>query len=265
MKNVAKEYAWVDDPWHDDTPSNNGAQLEDQLIRDFLPGWGREVSEEMKLAFFPHCTLQRERVGEDGIKRVEVYSSLAREGNGRGRGISWIDAGTAVHGRSGGGSLISLKTKTARKQGDKFTYASDVDLCRGSLSRPTLGGGLESLRQMAPHMGRQGKPFPLVVVRYLGDKPVVYAIVDLPRLIAGAPASTTLNGWSGESLYGLPLKNEGVVHPRRGGHPVPVWIERDERDGREYYTAKASTRAFQWVEWNAVVFTAAVEKAAQGW
>lgn len=264
MKHIKPELAWVTDPAYDSSPSPHGAQWEDQIIRDYLPGWGREISDEMKLAFFPHCTLQRLAVGEDGRKRVETYSSLGREGNSRGRGISWLDAGKAVEGRSCGGSVLSLKGKTGRipKGGHTPTYASDVDLCRGSLARPTLGGGIESLRKMA----RDGKALPLVVIHHNreqdGGQPTAYAIVDLPTLIACAPASTTERGWSGESMYGLPLKNEGAEHPRKRGHPVPVWIDRDEHDGREYFTVKCSSRTFPFLEWDPTRFRYDVERAA---
>ena len=263
MKHLKEGDARVEDPPFDPSPSPHGAQWEDEVIRQFLPGWGRSISEQMKLAFFPHCTLQRESV-KDGKRVVEIYSSLGNEGNSRGRGTSWIDAGKAVDGRSCGGSALSLKGKTLRipKGGTTPTFASEVELCRGSLSRPTLGGGIASLRQMA----KDGKALPLVVIHHHreedGGEPIAYAIVDLPTLIAYAPALTREHGWSGESMFGLPLKNAGAEHPRKRGHPVPVWVASKKHDEREYFTLCCSSRGFEFQEWDPVRFRYDVERAA---
>jgi hypothetical protein len=248
-KRLAPEECWVEDPEWDPAPSAHGAQAEDNIIRNYLApfGWAREFSDEMKQAFFPPFLGSPIRLGN--------------EGNGRGRGVAWIDAARANHMRACGGDAFSMKVKTMREEG---SWATDVLLCNGSVRQNTVEGGIAALRALYHRGGGAHKALPLVVVRQdrsgmpvsFGIDPATGRIPDLPSMFARAPASSMDKGWDGESRFGLPLKPKELGNVGRRGFPVNLWIEhnpkqltRTQGDRRyfcETWMVKSSTKGLVW-------------------
>lgn len=186
-------------PESDETLSTHGAQREDAIITSFLAGsgWGREASAAAKAAFLPDV--------------VPV-----KEGNGRGRGATLIDAFRVNPKRACGGDFLSLKAPTARKSGE---FPSSVELFKGT--RSTLICCLEAIKQNH----KNGKAFPLAVVHTGGEvfapTLVEWAILDFGTLIS-EHAIVNKEGW--ETYADIPVKPLNDRPRGRGGSPASVWI-----------------------------------------
>lgn len=200
-------------PAASDEESPHGAQREDSILSVLEPfGWAREASAEAKAAFLP------------GVAPV-------KEGNGRGRGATFVDGFRVNPARSCGGDFLSLKAPNARKNGAPFTTAHD--LFTGT--EATLATILFGMRR---HFVAR-KAFPLVVCHTSGDRfsPEVneWAILDLPSMLVSVPNPS---GWS---LFAgiVPIKPE-TFRAGRGGNPAPVWCSFDRKRG--YWTLCVSLR-----------------------
>lgn len=218
-------------PAADERDSNHGAQREDSILSELTAfGWGREASAEAKAAFLP------------GVAPV-------KEGNGRGRGATFVDGFRVNPARACGGDFISLKAPSARKNGAPFTTAHD--LFTGTAM--TLASIINA---MLRHKAAR-KAFPLVVCHTSGDRfsPEVneWAIVDLPTLLSnvGNPA-----GW--ETFGTIPVKPEDF-RSGRGGNPSPVWVSYDRKRG--YYTLACSLRGVPFRSGSVADFAGDIDRA----
>jgi hypothetical protein len=184
-------------PETSDEVSTHGSQREDSIITSFLAGsgWGREASAAAKAAFLPDV--------------VPV-----KEGNGRGRGATLIDAFRVNPKRACGGDFLSLKAPTARKSGE---FPSSVELFKGT--RSTLICCLEAVRQNR----KFGKAFPLAVV-HTGGEVFAPTLIEWAILDFGSILSTITNRESWETYCDIPVKPLNDRPRGRGGSPASVWI-----------------------------------------
>jgi hypothetical protein len=174
--------------------SRHGSQREDAIIGLYLPGWSREASEEAKKSLLPSVP-------------------PVAEGNGRGRGATFIDAYRKNVSRAAGGDFLSLKAPVMRKSGN---WSTAPDLFKGT--KQTLEGLLLNLRSLR-------KKVPIVSCHCTGEafSPIIqeWAIKDAPTLVSEAP-TVLMDGW--DSLAGIPVIPEGFKPVGRRGNPFPIWI-----------------------------------------
>jgi len=219
-------------PVSDLRPSPHGSQREDAIIHLYLPGWSREAAAAAKAAFLP------------GVTPVA-------EGNGRGRGATFVDGFRVNPSRSCGGDFISLKAPCARETGAAFTTAHD--LFTGTL--PTLAAGIAAMRVHA----RNRKRFPLVVVHTDGDtfapRLLEWAVVDLPSVVMAIPNPA---GWA--TVADVPVRPEGF-RSGRGGNPSPVWAYQSPKTG--YWTLATSLRGVRFQTGTPAEFAASVDAATR--
>lgn len=192
------------EPETSDEESSHGSQREDSIIRDFLPGWGREASAAAKAAFLPDV-------------------APIKEGNGRGRGATLIDAFRVNPSRSCGGDFLSLKAPKARKETGKFP--SSVELFKGT--RATLIAGLSAING-----NREArKAFPLAVVHTGGEtfapELIEWCLLDLGHLVNPAEISNT-ESW--DTWIDVPVKPWNDRERGRGGSPASCWVSFLRRD-----------------------------------
>jgi hypothetical protein len=177
--------------------SRHGSQGEDSVLALYLAqyGWGRECSKAAASALLP-------------------LVPPVREGNGKGRGKTFIDAYRQNVSRSCGGDFMSLKAPFMRKDGK---YSTAPDLFKGT--RETLEGLILNLRAHK----KNGKKVPVVVCHCTGDvfSPVIreWAIKDAPTLVSDA---VLMEGW--DNVNGIPVIPDGFKAVGRGGNPVPIWV-----------------------------------------
>lgn len=222
-------------PESDDQKSPHGSQREDSIIRDFLAdsGWTREASQEAKAALIP------------GITAVH-------EGNGRGRGATFVDAFRVNPKRSCGGDFVSLKAPVARKNGAKYTTA--VDLFAGKLS--SLEAIVVAMWDHAAHK----KALPLVVVHTEGefDAPelVEWGIVNLPPVFVNVPNPL---GW--QTIAGIPVRPDGFM-AGRGGNKSPIWCHFDpKKSSQGAWILTMSIRDMRFISGEPEDFAEAVSEA----
>ena len=214
MARISRKNLIFSEPERSEEPSPHGSQREDSILAN-LPGWSREAPPAAKAAFLP------------GVAPVS-------EGNGRGRGATFIDGFRPNGDRSCGGDFVSLKAPKARTTGARYTTSHDL-----------FTGREETLRSIIAAMylhKRNRKKFPCVVVHTTGDTfdPVIeeFAVVNLPDILTDIPNPA---GWP--TVAGIPVKPEGF-RAGRGGNPSPVWLTFEEERG--YYTLCFSTRGCGW-------------------
>ncbi len=211
--------------------SPHGSQREDSILREYLPGWQREASDAAKSAFLP------------GVAPV-------KEGNGRGRGATFIDGFRVDPRRSFGGDFVSLKAPTERKSGAAYTTAHD--LFTGTSE--TLIAILSAMRR---HFANR-KAFPLVVCHTSGDTfaPELneWCIVDLPTALTNV---TCPPGWQMFAGF-VPIKPESF-RAGRGGNPTPVWVSFDRKRG--YWTLCLSLRGYAFTSGSQAMFAEMVDRA----
>lgn len=222
-------------PESDERVSQHGSQREDSIIRDFLSGtgWTREASQEAKSALIP------------GITAV-------KEGNGRGRGATFVDAFRVNPSRSCGGDFVSLKAPVARSKGAKYTTA--VDLFAGKLT------SLEAIVVAMWDHAQNRKALPLVVVHTDGewDSPglIEWGIRDLPPVFVNVPNPL---GWA--TIMGIPRRPDGFC-AGRGGNPSPIWCHFDEKKSSQgAWILTMSIRDLRFVAGEPADFAADVDRA----
>lgn len=219
-------------PVSDPTPSTHGSQREDSILALYLPDWSREASAAAKAEFLP------------GVPVV-------REGNGRGRGATFVDGFRVNPHRSCGGDFLSLKAPCARETGAAFTTAHD--LFTGTLD--TMLAGIVAIRTH----GKNRKRFPLVVVHTDGPtqspRILEWAVVDLPALFANIPNPA---GWA--TVGDVPVRPHGFK-AGRGGNPSPVWAYQNPKTG--YWSLATSLRGVTFRSGSTAEFAASVDAATR--
>ena len=219
-------------PVSDPRPSPHGSQREDAILALYLPGWSREASAAAKAEFLP------------GVPPVA-------EGNGRGRGATFVDGFRVNPSRSCGGDFLSLKAPCARDEGAPFTTAHE--LFTGTLD--TLTAGLAAMRAHA----RNRKRFPLAVVHTDGGtfspRILEWTVVDLPALLSNIPNPA---GWA--TVAGVPVRPQGF-RSGRGGNPCPVWVHQNPKTG--YWTLSTSLRGVAFQTGTTAEFAASVDAATR--
>jgi len=193
-------------------PSGHGSQRESSIIRLFMPGWAREMSDEQYLAFMP------------GIVN-KVSGRPTREVSDRGRGKVAIDAARQNPARSRGGDAISMKalsrrapTASEKKKGLDGSFASSVELFKGV--RDTALMVIENAQEL--HEAR--KAFPLVVIHTDGGvfDPVIveWHIRDFGEMMSKNIVNE--KGWA--TWAGIPVRPANAPDVGRGGSPASVWV-----------------------------------------
>lgn len=217
-------------PAADQRPSPHGSQREDAILALYLPEWSREASAAAKAEFLP------------GVPVV-------REGNGRGRGATFIDGFRVNPYRSCGGDFLSLKAPNARATGAAFTTAHD--LFTGT--EDTMLAGIAAFRAHA----RNRKRFPLAVVHTDGGtfspRILEWAVLDIPTLFANIPNPA---GWA--TVAGVPVRPNGF-RSGRGGNPCSVWAHFDGT----YWTLSTSLRGVKFQTGTPAEFAATVDAATR--
>jgi len=197
------------EPETSDEESSHGSQREDSIIRDFLApsGWGREASAAAKAAFLPDV-------------------APVKEGNGRGRGATLIDAFRVNPSRACGGDFLSLKAPKARKESGKFP--SSVELFKGT--RATLIAGISAMNGNR----EKRKAFPLAIVHTDGEtfapNLIEWCILDLGVIVN---PEKIVNGEDWDTWVDVPVKPWNDRARGAGGSPASVWVSflRRERAG----------------------------------
>lgn len=191
-------------PEESDEESSHGSQREDSIIREFLPGWGREASAAAKQAFLPDV-------------------AAVKEGNGRGRGATLIDAFRVNPSRSCGGDFLSLKAPKARESTGKFP--SSVELFKGT--RATLIAGISAINGNR----ESRKAFPLAIVHTEGEvfapELIEWCILDLGAVVNPAKI---VNGEGWDTWVDVPVKPWNDRARGAGGSPASCWVSFLRRD-----------------------------------
>jgi hypothetical protein len=227
MPRIKADLLTFDEPARSLKESPHGSQREDSLLALYLKkfGWGRECSPEVKRLLLP------------GVPPVA-------EGNGRGRGTTFLDAYRRNVSRSCGGDFLSLKAPKIREGSEDCSTAPD--LFKGT--RDTLSHLLLALRKHH----KNGKKIPVVCCHTRGDtfSPVVeeWAMQDGPSLVANA---IEFPEWGEGSLWGVPIKPKGVSYGRRG-NPVPIWIrhQQDSDNPEKVWWILSASFAQTRVQWH---------------
>lgn len=205
-------------PESEEIESPHGSQREDAIIACFLSdtGWTREASAAAKAAFLPDV-------------------APVKEGNGRGRGATLIDAFRVNPSRACGGDFLSLKAPKARKETGKFP--SSVELFKGT--RQTLIAGISAINANHSH----GKAFPLAVVHTDGDtfSPglIEWCVLDLGTVINPEKIKNP-EGW--DTWMGVPARPENDRARGAGGSPASAWVTLLRREFAGYVKGVAKYR-----------------------